>query len=235
MCGRFALNDDVNELIEEFVAKGGKPEDWRPSWNIKPTQDIMVLFETENDGTMTRRAEYGRWSLVPSWSPNLHLRYPTFNARIEEAAAKPTWKPSVPSKRALIPASGYYEWKTNGKTKTPYYIHSAGDELIMFAGLYSWWPDPTLAKDDDTRWHLTATILTTDAVKNLAHIHDRNPVPLPEDWWDHWIDPTIAGDQKLLDDATRAATPIADALTYHEVAPLKGDGPELVTPVAHRK
>ena len=135
------------------------------------------------------------------------------------------------SKRAIIPATGYYEWKTEGKTKTPFYIHEE-DGMIGFAGLYSWWKDTSLADDDPARWVLTATILTRDAVGVLRDIHDRTPVTLPSDWWDDWLDPTTVGNQDFVDAAVEASTPVAEALAVHEVAPLRGDDrAELINPL----
>lgn len=61
---------------------------------------------------------------------------------------------AAPSKRtrALVPVYGYYEWKTDPtmKKKTPFYIHSPNDELLAFAGLYSWWKDHSKADDAPT-------------------------------------------------------------------------------------
>lgn len=228
------MDDKVNKLIEDFVADGGDPADWleswHSSWNVKPTQQIPVLFESaKGTGEMRRRAELGQWSLVPSWSKTPTLKFPTFNARSEGITDKPTWRAPVKSNRAIIPAAGYYEWRTVGKTKTPFFIHTPG-ELLNFAGLYSWWREPGTTSDED--WMLTATIITRAAVGEVAGIHDRTPVTLPEHWIENWIDATVVGDQALVDAAVAAATPVAEGLEFYEVAPLKGDGPELVQPVA---
>lgn len=230
MCGRFAVDSGVNELIEEFVAEGGNVQDWRPAYNIRPTDPVPVVVETNKDGEHRRRLELARWSLVPSWSKELKTKFPTFNARAETAAEKSSFSASVKSRRALIPATGYYEWHTEGKTKTPYFIRLA-DEPIAFAGLYSWWKNPALAEDDPERWVLTATILTMDAVPHLAPIHDRNPVMVPRDFWQTWLDPETVGDQTLVDAAIAASLPVAEALEFHRVAPVVGDGPELMAAV----
>ncbi|TQL46662.1 putative SOS response-associated peptidase YedK [Homoserinimonas aerilata] len=231
MCGRFAMNKETNELIEEFVAAGGDWRDWRPGWNIKPTQEIPIVVESTKTGELVRRLEPARWSLVPSWSKTLKLKFPTFNARSEGIAEKATWRGPLKSHRCLVPMTGYYEWRTDPDgTKTPHFIHLPGETLAM-AGLYSWWPDPALPQDDPARWNLTATILTADAVDELIGIHDRNPVPLPRDWWDDWLNPELEGDQSFVDAAVQAALPVAQSLEFYEVAPLRGDGPELLEPV----
>jgi putative SOS response-associated peptidase YedK len=119
---------ETDELITEFVAEGGDFRDWRPSYNIAPTQTIPVLLEaarggksSEEGGDVRRRLEPARWSLVPSWSKELKLQYPTFNARSEDIAIKATRKGSLRSHRARVPVSGCFEWQTlsDGKTEVP--------------------------------------------------------------------------------------------------------------------
>jgi putative SOS response-associated peptidase YedK len=231
MCGRFAVDSEVNDLIEEFVAVGGNIQDWRPGYNIRPTDPVPVIIESQKTGELVRRLELARWSLVPGWSKELKLKVPTFNARAETAAEKSMFKASVASKRALIPATGYYEWHTEGKTKTPYFIRPTEGQMA-FAGLYSWWKDASLAPDDPNRWVLTATILTMDAVPHLAPIHDRNPVPLAPEFWSDWLNPEIVGDQAFVEAAVAASVPVAESLEYYEVGPVTGDGPELTLPLA---
>ncbi|MBG6109071.1 putative SOS response-associated peptidase YedK [Frigoribacterium sp. CG_9.8] len=133
-----------------------------------------------------------------------------------------------------MPASGYFERQTfSDGTKIPHYIHNPGGELLMLAGLYSWWKDHRVPDDDPNAWTLTTTILTSGAVDELLHIHDRNPVTLPSEWWDRWLDPELAGTQELVDAAVQAALPVARSLAVYEVAPLpfRGNGPYLIEPV----
>lgn len=230
MCGRFAVDSEINELIEEFVATGGDVNDWRPSYNIRPTDPVPIVLESAKTGDVVRRLELARWSLVPSWSKELKTKFPTFNARSEDVASKSTYKASVVNKRALIPAAGYYEWRTVGKTKTPFYIHDPAGNTA-FAALYSWWRDHSLADDDPARWKLTATILTMPTVPYLAEIHDRNPVPLPREWWDDWLSTEIDGDQGFVDAAVAASFDTAQNLAFHQVAPLGENGPSLIEAV----
>ncbi|PRY68960.1 SOS response associated peptidase (SRAP) [Glaciihabitans tibetensis] len=103
-------------------------------------------------------------------------------------------------------------------------MHDPAGEPLVFAGLYSWWKNHALPADHPDRWTLTTTILTSDAVDELLHIHDRNAVPLPRDWWDIWLDPKIEGDQALVDAAVQAALPVAAGLEVYEVAPIPFSG-----------
>src|SRR5690606_21973463 len=103
---------------------------------------------------------------------------------------------------------------------------------LMFAGLYSWWRDPSGADDDDARWVLTATILTMDAPTNLAPLHPRTPVVLPRSWWGDWLANDLDGDQGFVDSAVAASTAVAGELEFFEVGPVAGNGPELIAPLS---
>lgn len=229
MCGRFALDEHADDAILDFLsATGDAANAWSPhhSWNIAPTQTIAVLAERYRDGRRTRHAASARWSLVPRSSPSLTVPYPTFNARSEAIAAKPSWRVPVAETRCLIPASGYYEWRTQSRNKTPFFIY-ANERPLMFAGLYSWWR----ASEED-EWLLTATIVTREATGPLAELHERAPLALPQELQDRWVDPTVRADQRFVDEISAASIPEIAALRFHEVAPLRGDGPELIRPLA---
>ncbi len=225
------MDQTVDELITEFVIiTGEQPENWTPDWrsgyNIKPTERIATVFESSRAGEASvRRIEGARWSLIPGWAKEQKLKYPTFNARSETAASKPTFKASVASKRAIVPARGYYEWKTVGKTKTPFFISDA-QQPLAFAALYTWW-----RASPEQEWMLTTTILTRQAVGTLAEIHDRTPVTLPRHMHDVWLDATVVGDQHLVDAAVDASLDVG--LAPYEVAPLgrDADGSELIEPL----
>ena len=230
------MDDGVNAEVTEFVERAGRMPDgwtaeWRSAFNITPTQRIPVLIDSERDREL--RFTRAHWSLIPPWSDTLRVKFPTFNARSEGILEKRTWRKPVQSHRAIVFARGYYEWQGEKGHKTPFFIRYPHNQLMGFAGLYSWWQDKSKEEDDPDRWVLTATILTSDAVQTLADIHDRNPVILPEDLWLHWIDPTIVGDQALVDDAVRAGVSEAGGLVFDQVAPftVHDQGPHLITPV----
>ncbi len=104
-----------------------------------------------------------------------------FNARSESAAEKASFKGPLRYKRAIVPADGFYEWKRDGSTKTPYYIQLAEGEPIGFAGLYDVWRDELLS----------CTILTTTPNALMATLHDRMPVILSPEDYDRWLDPSV--------------------------------------------
>lgn len=223
MCGCYAQGEPTEVLEDVFSISVTGEHLPDPSWNIRPTQQINIVVESNKNLDMPqRRLESARWSLIPPWATEEKLKFSTFNARSEDAATKPSWKDAVKSHRCLIPVSGYYEWKLVDGVKTPFYVHGATP--LACAGLYSWW-----RKDSEHPWILSATIMTMPSVPQLAEIHDRNPMPLPPQMWDTWLNPELPGNQELVNNAVEEASQLASTLEFHEVGPLRGDGPGLIT------
>lgn len=227
MCGRTVQSRSTGDLVADYdiaVLGEGVPEF---NWNIKPTQMLATIIESaKGEDDVQRRLEPARWSLVPSWSKEMKLKYPTFNARSEGITGKRTFAGPLRTHRAVIPATGYYEWKTEGKLKTPYFIYAPDGQQVNFAGLYSWWKAP--ATED---WLLTATIITREAVGGLRDIHLRTPVTLPENWISEWLSPETEGNQVFMDAAVAAAAPVAESLEFHQVGPVTGNSPDMLNPL----
>ena len=99
---------------------------------------------------------------------------PLINARSETAAVKRTFSDAMASRRCLVPASGYYEWKTLSKKHKEKYEFTLPDRETMYmAGIY-------------TRANQFA-ILTRAASPSTGDIHDRMPVILPKTLGDVWL------------------------------------------------
>lgn len=141
----------------------------------------------ERDGK--RVLEQMRWGLVPSWwnKPLKELRLATFNARAETVAEKPFFRAAIKHTRCLIPASGYYEWRTVGKEKQPYYFTRRDGQITTIAGLWSEWKNPETGNPQNT-----CTMIITQPNKFVAGIHDRMPVILEEKQFNAWLDDDAA-------------------------------------------
>jgi len=211
----------VNEMITEFVtATGRPPEQWQADWLatpiVRPTDLVPILVNTladpeDSTSELVPRASLAQWWLTPPHSPVLRGKHATFNARSETVTQKPTFRSAVVSRRAVLPAIGYFETHKSGPTPIPHYI-TPPSGLIFFAGLYSWWKDPAAADDDPARWHLTTTMLTQPAVGALAEIHDRMPVIVARDAIDAWIDPRIHGGRDLVAATVDASATLSEQL-----------------------
>ncbi len=57
------------------------------------------------------------------------------NARAETLSEKPSFRDAVKTRRCLVPADGFYEWRKEDGHKQPFRIGIMGDALFAFAGL----------------------------------------------------------------------------------------------------
>ncbi|MFT4281268.1 SOS response-associated peptidase [Microbacterium sp.] len=236
MCGRFVVAQDGSELVGVLRVDVVAEDLPAPSYNIAPTDRVAIVLDSAKTEPPTRRLEAARWGLVPSWAKDPSLGVRAFNARSEEVEDKPMFRQALIKRRAIVPATGYYEWHTEAGVKTPYFISPADGAPLFFAGLYEWWKDPAKADDDPARWLLSFTIMTRASVGELGSIHDRMPLFLDADHADAWLDPTTDNVGDVLDAAIDAAPLLADSMTLHPVGSAVGNvrnnDPSLIAPVA---
>ncbi|MEZ3161101.1 SOS response-associated peptidase [Microbacterium sp. BWT-B31] len=235
MCGRFVVAQVGSELVGVLrvdVESDDLPE---PSYNVAPTARAAIVLDSAKTDPPTRRLEPARWGLVPAWAKDLSIGARAFNARAEELEDKPMFRKALDKRRAVVAASGYYEWKRVDDQKIPHYIHPADGSALFFAGLYEWWKDPSKADDDPTKWVLSFTILTRDSIGALGSIHDRMPLFLDADHADAWLDTDTDNVRDVLDAAIDAAPLVAETLDNHVVSKAVGNvrnnSPELIEPV----
>lgn len=214
-------SSDLVALFDVDVTGDTLPE---PSWNIAPTEQVSLLVDAaprgdDAGGPPVRRLASARWGLVPSWANDPAEGAKAFNARIETAAEKPTFRDAVVSRRAVIPANGYYEWVPGADgVKAPHYVQLPDDELMLFAALYEWWRNPRAAPQDPARWVLSTTILTRDAQGPLAELHDRMPVFVGAELMEDWLDPETEGDDDLLQGVSGESLQHAERAGFRPVA-----------------
>lgn len=196
MCGRYVLATPIDELVSFFEAKlaSGVREEYQPSYNVAPTRSVLGLVEEESRG---RVLDEFRWGLVPSWAKDPTIGSRMFNARAESVATKPSYRAAFKTRRLAIVADGFYEWrKDDSGRRQPFYFTRADREPMAFAGLWEVWRDPS-AKDEDASWLRSCTIITTDANREVAAVHDRMPVLLEAGALERWIDPSTAERDEL--------------------------------------
>jgi putative SOS response-associated peptidase YedK len=220
MCGRFVLTANPEAVQSEFNL-ASVPQNMAPRYNIAPMQPVPVITNHH-----PQELTYYKWGLVPSWSKDPAMGNRMINARSEGAAEKPAFRSALRRRRCIIPADGFYEWKTEGKEKTPMFIHMKGRPVFALAGLWEVWHSP---EGDELR---TCTILTTEANTFMKQFHDRMPVLLHRDDYALWLT-----DDELLGDVLQPLLKPYDGdnLTAYAVSKMVNrpgvDVPECVAPV----
>jgi putative SOS response-associated peptidase YedK len=167
MCGRYALHSNP-EVVALLFGLSEVPA-YAPRYNIAPSAQVLVIKNNE--------AAMVRWGLVPRWAKDPSIGARMNNARAETVAEKPSFREAYRKRRCLIPANGFYEWKTEGGRKQPYYIYPSGRVLFAFAGLWEQWTDL-----------LTCAVITTDSNEKMAAVHERMPVILPPAEYSAWLE-----------------------------------------------
>ncbi len=194
MCGRFTLQTPSYQLATLFdqIQDLEIPEQ-ESRHNICPTQNVLAVRQPKG----VHEAVMLRWGLVPFWAKELKIGARMINARSETVFEKPAFRNAVKSKRCVIVADGFYEWKPvkGQKKKQPYLIAKEDRTPWLMAGLWESWRDPAGPKDADPIE--TCTIITTAANDFMVDLHDRMPVKLESDQVPYWLDCEFADKEQL--------------------------------------
>ena len=216
MCGRFAFYSPTEAAAALFGAAGSI--DLEPRYNIAPTQYVAAIRNSDDDG---RELVSLRWGLVPFWAKDPSIGNRMINARAETVAEKPSYRAAYRHRRCLVLADGFYEWRRQGETKTPYFISLASGEPFALAGLWENWTDR-----DSGESLQTSTLITTDANEFMAPLHHRMPVILQAGTATEWL----AGSDELLDDVASITPPLQAWPVDRRVNNARNEGKDLVRP-----
>jgi putative SOS response-associated peptidase YedK len=242
MCGRYTSVKSDDQIAKELRAIDKiEGTSAKQGYNIAPTNNVRIVVNRslrdaagKKEGEAVRQLRSAKWGLVPSWSKDAKGGARMINARSDSVATKPAFRSAYKSRRCLIPADGWYEWKVidapDGPVKIPHYMTPEDGHLLTFAGLYEFWRDPS---DQDVPTLTTCTIITTDSLGYLADIHNRQPLLVASKAWERWLDPEVADPSDLLsgwDEAIGEHLELRPVST--QVNKVSNDGPELIAPAS---
>ncbi len=228
MCGRFSKEAELSEIkLELKVEQLELFREFRPLYNVAPSyngghEQLFVVKTREG----ARALRLGRWWMIPHfWKKPLKALPAAFNARAEDVPHKPMWRGAFERFRCLVPATGWREFRPEGKKKQPYQFRLPEQRLFAFAGLWSRWTSP------DGELVESFAIITTAPSAQAAVIHDRMPLVLPAELHEGWLDRNSDGAAILRQAEERS---LARPLQIYPVNPRGNDaryeGPEVVEP-----
>jgi putative SOS response-associated peptidase YedK len=190
MCYNISAKTPAKELENRFKAKVADNESISPHFYLSgfnhPKTPVISSIQPDVIQTFY-------WGLVPSFCQTMKdakdMMTKTLNAKSETIFALPSFKNSIPKKRCLVLVDGFYEWRTIGKQKYPYYIHTKDNEPFAFGGIYNDWVNKETGEIIST-----FSIITTEANPLLAKIHNvklRMPLILPKEVEKEWLNPNL--------------------------------------------
>ena len=177
MCGRYNLITDSEALVDFFDVLNSLPIE--PRYNIAPSQEVPVIRMAASG----RELALMRWGLTPHWAKDRKTGTGVINARAETVAEKPFFRNAFRRRRCLIPATGFYEWKSHKGGKQPYHFQIRKGGLFAFAGLWESWTGQQNQRVE------TCAIIVTEANEAISSIHDRMPVILRPEDFASWLSP----------------------------------------------
>ena len=168
MCGRFYIDDETAREIEKIARKIDDKTAGRG--DVHPSDSALIL-----------KAAGGKMvSQVLKWGyESPQRRGVIFNARTETVRERPMFRYDYESRRCIVPARKFYEWKKmkNGqKGRKEKYDFFAEGEILFMAGIWH--------KDlEGDRF----TVLTREAAGCMKEIHDRMPLLLTGGDIEKWL------------------------------------------------
>jgi putative SOS response-associated peptidase YedK len=199
MCFHYSLVKERTEIALQLDVDWDDDSVWQPTWHANgfafPAMPVITQAEP-------KKIKLYHWGLIPFWIKTEadagKIKMQTLNARSETVYEKPSFKHSIPNKRCLVIADGFFEWMEYGKNKYPHYIFLKAHPVFCFAGIYNSWVDKASGEIINT-----FSILTTAANPMMARIHitkKRMPVILHKTDYKKWLEPDLPADsvQELL-------------------------------------
>jgi len=172
MCGRFAQSIPLGKLVK-IDLYDEMNENYSESYNIAPSQNGYIVYRKDNKNFLKSM----KWGLIPSWTKSEKGGSGLINARFDTIAEKPSFRISYQKRRCIVPVTGFFEWRKNGKQKFPFFINMGKDNdgdfnPMLLCGIYDEWISP------DGEMIETFAILTTESIPAMKPIHDRMPLIL---------------------------------------------------------
>jgi putative SOS response-associated peptidase YedK len=223
MCGRFTLRASPADIAQHFGLDEIPDDLFEERFNIAPSQSVATV-RLDDAGRHTLRMN--KWGLIPAWSKDAKIGFSLTNARAETVAEKPAFRSAFKSKRCLIPADGFYEWRAiSAKVKQPYHFARLDGGLLGLAGLWERWTNPESHSVE------TCTIITTTPNRVTAPVHDRMPVILAPGDYAVWLDARSTADDLLAMLKPYPADEMTAVAVSSYVSNARNQGPQYLLPV----
>jgi putative SOS response-associated peptidase YedK len=221
VCRRFTHLLSWRQIVHLYELRDGarEPADHRSSYNIAPSQKILII----RNGEAGREPAMLAWGLIPFWSRE-RLTKSSINVKSETIAAEPDFSSLFQSRRCLMPVSGFFVWQSERRPKQPFYVGMVDGRPFSVAGIWDCW------KDTDGGAPVESfAVITCGSNALMAPIHTRMPVIIAPGDHDAWLMAEPEGARNLLrpyPSNAMKAYPISTRVNR-----IGNDGPKLLEPL----
>ena len=213
MASRYSICLDKEAFEKRYSVKIAG--DYRPRYNAAPSQLLPVIVNTAPE-----IASYFYWGQIPNWSKNKTISEKLILANIELMGQKMSFRRNVKARRCIVPADGFYIWKSLGrKSKIPYRVILNSGEAFSFAGIWEEY------EDENDRTVNTFKIITTAANSVVGEVQNFMPALLTAEKERGWLDNNTTIEDLL----AMPSTYPGDKMTKFTVSP-KINSPEVDHP-----
>lgn len=177
MSDRYVLQGSKEEVEQLFEVSTERDDFFESDFNITPGSLVPVIYR-ENE---QRKIYNFIWGLIPPGAEDEKEGLEHFEVPVEDLDEKEWLTECLEQRRCLIPANGFYKWKTTKKKSTPFYIRLLSNELLAFAGIYAVW------KSETGRDVYSCALLTIKANALIQPVDERMPVMLRPENYEQWL------------------------------------------------
>jgi putative SOS response-associated peptidase YedK len=223
MCGRLDQSD-IPRLIADFAwaEEIFNRSEAESSYNVSPGTYRPVLH-VDGDALFV---DDMHWGYRSSWAEASGKIPIAINTRLEKITNR-YWSGLLKRGRAIVPATGWYEWTGEKGSKQPWHVHRGDGAPIYMAALAN------VAPSNEFKSSNGYTIITADAAGGMVDVHDRRPVVLGAEDAALWLDlPAEQAEQFL-----RSVALGAESFDWHKVDRAMGNvrnqGPQVAAALAH--
>jgi len=142
--------------------------------------------------THARQMDWLAWGLLPHDTTDPTSAPRPIHTRAETVAELPMFADAFRRRRAIVPATEYYQRRTRGGPPRRFAISRQDGQPVAIAGLWESyvWPGGQTER--------TYCIITVEASGAVAEIHDRMSLVLEQDDWPLWLGETSGDPTTLL-------------------------------------
>lgn len=222
MSDRFVLHAAKEVVEDEFGVSTERDDYFEPDYNINPGTRVPVVYSQKGE----RKIHTFQWGMIREDAKEEKAGLKNISTPVEELEDDEWLYEAFQKRRCIIPANGFYKWKTSKKKSTPFYIRLLSNELMGLAGIYSVW------QSGSGRDVYSFSMLTTDSNALVQPVDNRMPVILRPDNYDIWL----SGEQVNSTTLTTLLKPyllteMAVNRVTEEVNDPHNEGPELIQPI----